>query len=223
MFILERLISIVAPHNCINCGYEGKLLCSWCALDAFAPVPSRCYKCYALTKDSLVCKRCRKSAGLSHVWVATEYEKLAKRLIRQFKFERAQAGAVIIAQAMCRVLPYLDNALVVPIPTASSRQRMRGYDHTKLIAKQLSRLTQQQYLTDLARLNQSRQVGSRRKKRLEQLDGAFWIRNSKLIKNQRILLVDDIVTTGATLEEAAKVLKIAGAKSISAVVFAQSQ
>src|SRR3989344_738696 len=173
MFVVERVISLVAPHNCLNCDDEGKLLCAWCLPDAFAAVPPRCYKCYRETENSLVCKRCRKTVRLKHVWVATEYEGLAKELVHKFKYERAQAAAQIIAEAVFGQLPYFADSLLVPIPTASLRRRARGYDHTKLVSKHLARFIGLEYKPALARLGQSRQVGSKRTKRQAQMKDAF--------------------------------------------------
>lgn len=126
-----------------------------------------------------------------------------------------------MAGFMQETLPYLDDALIVPIPTATIRLRRRGYDHTRLLARQLSRLLGLPYATALARLGQSRQVGTKRTERISQLAGAFYVKNAGLIKGAHILLVDDVVTTGATLEEAARTLKRAGAKTVDAAVFAQ--
>lgn len=223
MFIVERLISSIAPFDCLVCGDEGALICRWCLPDAFEPVLSRCYKCYRETKDSLVCDRCRKNIKLKHVWVATEYSGVVKELIRKFKFERAQAAALLLAESLQRTPPFLTDIVFVPIPTASSRRRARGYDHTKLVSNHLAELTGMKSVSALSRLGQSRQVGSKRAKRQAQMKNAFRVVNTGLINKRHVLLVDDIVTTGATLEEAAQVLKQAGAKTVDAVVFAQSQ
>src|SRR5882762_6644557 len=100
MFMLETLIGLVAPHNCLVCGDEGAPLCSWCFSEYNQAVPSRCYKCSAATGNSAVCAQCRPKTPLKHVWVCTEYQDVAKRLIHAFKYERAQATAPIIADYM---------------------------------------------------------------------------------------------------------------------------
>jgi predicted amidophosphoribosyltransferase len=73
----------------------------------------------------------------------------------------------------------------------------------------------------LARYGQTRQVGATRQKRQQQVDNMFAVRKPELIKDAHILLIDDILTTGASLEAAAKILKAAGAKQVDAAVFAQ--
>jgi competence protein ComFC len=223
MFVVERLISVVAPHECLVCGSEGDLVCGWCLPDVFEPVPSRCYRCYKQTTDSQVCITCKRSSKLKHVWVATEYSGHAKELVRVFKFERAQAADSILAKSIYKTIPYLPGYIIVPVPTASSRRRIRGYDQTKLVSKHLSGLAGLPKIHALARQGQMRQVGSKRKQRQAQMKGAFKVIKKELVNKKHVLLVDDIVTTGATLEEAARTLKEAGAKSVSAAVFAQSR
>ena len=160
---------------------------------------------------------------LGYVWVATEYEGAAKDLVHKFKFERAKSAAKIIAQYLDERLPYIKPDVVVThLPTATARARVRGYDQGELIAREFAALRGLLFLPLLARSGQSRQVGASRKQRLMQLEQSFMPVKVAFIKRAHILLIDDVLTTGATLETAAKVLKLAGAKSINAAVFAQS-
>lgn len=222
MRVLEHIIGLVAPHNCVGCGAEGSLLCAWCLPDAFTAPPSRCYRCQAQTQDSAVCASCRPQACLKHVWVATEYVGSSKELLRVLKFARARAAADIIAAALFDSIPYLaPQTILVHVPAATSRVRKRGYDQSRLIARLLSRKTGLRHLGLLTRHGQSRQVGARREKRLSQIENAFSVPRKYLVKDAHILLIDDVLTTGATLQAAAKALKTAGAKTVDAAVFAQ--
>lgn len=223
MKLLERFISVAAPHDCLSCGLQGKLVCNLCSPDICLVVPSRCYLCKAATFDFTTCDKCRRKTVLKHVWVASEFKDLAKELIHAFKFERAQAAAPIVASYMHELLPYLENIAIVPVSTASSRVRLRGYDHAKLIAKKLSLLTNLPYLPALSRLGQTRQVGAKRQQRVKQLENSFRVNDDTGINKAQILLVDDVSTTGATLNEAAHTLKRAGATQVNAVIFAQTR
>jgi ComF family protein len=224
MPLIERLISVVAPHNCITCGSEGALLCAWCRPDTCPKLPETCYRCHALSPDSAVCQKCRRESPLKHVWIRTGYDRVAKELIQAFKFARSQAAAPLLAEFIAEVLPFLpNNTIIVHIPAATSRVRERGYDQSRLLARHLAQQTKLVHSTLLCRIGQTRQVGANRKQRLEQLKGAFRPTKEFLIKGADILLVDDVLTTGATLEEAARTLKKAGARNVSAVVFARKQ
>lgn len=221
--MLERTIAVVSPHSCLSCGREGKLICNLCYPDICYTVPSRCYLCKAATENFAVCDKCKPKTALRHVWVTTEFKDLAKVLVHRFKFERAQVGASIIAGYLKDKLPFINDMLVVPVPTANSRVRLRGYDHATLLAKELAQLTRLPYSSTLARMGQTRQVGAKRQERTKQLEGAFRIIDEIATRNAKILLVDDVTTTGATLNEAARTLKRAGARQVNAVVFAQTR
>jgi ComF family protein len=106
------------------------------------------------------------------------------------------------------------------VPTANTRVRSRGYDQAELIARELSQNKPLPFMRTLLRVGDGRQVGQNRQVRKNQMAQAFTVTNLEQIKDKHILLVDDVLTTGATCEAAAKVLLDAGARRVSAVVFA---
>lgn len=223
MNILERAISVLAPHTCVSCEAEGSLLCASCRLSVLAPLPSRCYLCHKTTRQYSVCTNCQKRSNLSHVWVGASYEGIAKNLIYKVKFGRANSAASPIAQAISEQLPRLNKkVLVTHVPTANQRIRFRGYDQAQLIAKAVAREKGWLYVPLLVRLNSKRQVGAGKVEREKQLRNAFLAQNKKLLKDAQVLLIDDVVTTGATVESAAKTLKQAGVKTVDVAVFAAS-
>jgi ComF family protein len=123
---------------------------------------------------------------------------------------------------LARFVPSHPDFVIVPAPTATSRARHRGYDQAALIARSLATKTEVQYLPVLRRSGQHHQVGSNRAERLRQLQNAYRVIRPANIVGKHVLLIDDVLTTGATLEAAAKVLKAAGAKRVSGVVFARA-
>lgn len=178
---------------------------------------------FGCSPNSAVCKSCRPRSPLKHVWVRTQYEGTAKNLVYSLKFGRARAASSTIAQLMSESLPYLPaDTVICPVPTANVRVRQRGYDQAALLAKSIAQHSGS-YTKLLARLGDTRQVGADRKTRKQQLEKAFRSLDPEKTRGAHIVLVDDIVTTGATLESAAKILKKAGAKSVNAIVFAQKQ
>jgi ComF family protein len=223
MPVFDKVISLLAPHRCLGCNAEGTLLCAWCVPDAAIEIPSRCFRCKKLTRESETCKACRKSAPLRHVWIASQYEGIPKKLIHELKFEHSPAAAQPIAELLSEALPILpDGTILTFVPTASSRVRQRGYDHMRLIARYVGNRAKLPCRTMLERHGSTRQVGAKRAVRLRQLSGAFEATNRQAIQGARVLLVDDIVTTGATLAEAAKTLRRAGARQVDGLVFAQA-
>jgi ComF family protein len=222
--MLDKLVSLLAPHTCLVCGTEGYLLCPWCKPDAVSALPERCYRCNAVSRDSAVCQKCRKVSPLTHVWVRSDYEGAAKKLIYRLKFARAIATATVIAELMDEAIPDMPKDTVVTyIPTATSRVRLRGYDQSHLLARAIARQRGLKLTPLLIRVGQSRQVGSDRKHRINQAQNNYRVRNGKCNRVEQVLLVDDILTTGATLESAARLLKQSGIKQVSAAVFAKKR
>lgn len=222
-YMVDRLIALLAPHVCLSCGREGGLLCVWCRYDAIDRVPQRCYRCYRLSPDNKTCAGCRKATALEYVWVRSHYAGLAHDLVYSLKFSRAKAAAGLIANLLDEALPYLPaDTIVTYVPTATNRVRLRGYDQTRLIAKELARLRRLPCRRLLIRLGQTRQVRSSRAQRATHAADSY-VCTSDVSQVGAVLLVDDIVTTGATLEFAAKALKQRGIKHVYGAVFAQKQ
>lgn len=218
---LERLISVVAPHTCLSCGKEDTILCENCAETYLSALPSRCYRCHIATSQFAVCPKCRRSVAPKHVWIATEYSGVAKDLIHCFKFERAREAHKPIAKLLDQRLPLLPKDTVVTyLPTTPSRVRVRGYDQSRLIAKEFA--YRRGLLCDdlLIRVASTRQVGAGRQTRFDQLREAFEAKHPEKAQGQRVLLIDDVLTTGASIESASLVLKDSGAAVIDVAVFA---
>jgi ComF family protein len=156
-----------------------------------------------------------------HVWIATEYNGLSKELIHRLKFERAKSASGIIASILDDFLPLLpDDTIVTYIPTTSSRIRLRGYDQSRLIAKQFAYQRSLVFEDLILRAITTRQVGSSRKTRFDQMVNAFEVKNPNTVQDQTVLLIDDVLTTGATIESASRILADSGAKRVEVAVFA---
>ncbi len=200
--LLDKIIGMLAPHICVGCGQEGTLLCETCGDILYDPA-------IYLSQDSL-----------NSVRSVTSYEEFARDLVWQFKFRGAQAAAGIMARYMTPLIGADDaDAIIVPVPTATRRVRQRGFDQAKLLAHQLSRRAGLRYVDCLRRRGQTHQVGANREQRLQQLQSAFQLKRG-VPRDSQLILVDDVMTTGATLEAAALVLQAADPRHIDAVVFA---
>lgn len=229
MSVLGTVVGWLAPPECLACGAEGETLCSSCAISVIVPFGSRCFDCAALTPNARTCERCRPGAP-SSVWITTNYDDVAQDLIHKFKLGQQRVAAEPISRLMAAT--YLSFAqqndalqsqgyLVVPVPTAASRIRQRGFDHADLLARSVARRLNLPCSKALRRVGSERQLGTNRTKRLAQQEGKYMVYKRELIVGRNILLVDDVTTTGATLRVATKVLRAAGAKHVDALVFAK--
>src|SRR5690606_1506242 len=123
---------------------------------------------------------------------------------------------------MVSVLPYGSHFdFVTYVPTATKRVRTRGFDHAQLLAGHVAKRVRVPNVGLLVKTNQHRQVGSSRAERQRNMDDSFRPVRKSLIKGSRLLIIDDVVSTGSTLRACAKVLKQNGAKSVDALVFAK--
>lgn len=219
--ILEKTISIIAPHHCLVCSKENNVLCDACFVDVFDEPHEVCFLCNMPSAQSRTCQGCSRKTPIGFVWMASTYDGHAKKLIRDYKFNRRREAYRVLSDAMLRALPHLHDVIVVPVPTASSRVRMRGYDHSLLLAKEIARKRGWRLSKALVRLRGERQVGAGRATRACQAAAAYELANSRHIHGRHVLLVDDVATSGATLNATATLLAKAGAARIDAVVVAK--
>jgi len=153
-------------------------------------------------------------------WIVGERDDVLARVIDAFKFERCKSAYQDLADVLTEVLPVTPkDAVVTSIPTVPSHIRERGYDHAQLIAKAIAKRRRLPYKALLRRETSTRQRGASRKERFRQAKEAFTVLPVTI--PSKIIVIDDVITTGATLHFAAKLLKDAGADTIFAAAIAK--
>lgn len=159
-------------------------------------------------------------------WAAGAYDGGLKLLVKNLKFHRMRAAASSLAGLLDATLPELSAATVVTfVPTSGRRRRQRGYDQARLLAEALAEKRGWPARELLKRRpGAARQLGTGRRQRLKQAKGFFEVFGRRVAPaGADILLIDDVATTGASLSEAARVLKKAGAARVMAAVCAVSE
>jgi ComF family protein len=219
---LNKLLSVIAPAVCSGCGAEGKILCDEC-LATLDDLPSICFDCGKASANFKPCTKCLTRLKPQHVWICFEYAGAVADLVRICKFESNREAASIMGQAINATLPFFtERPLITYVPTSPTRRRARSFDQAELIARELARIRGWHYLAILNRVKPTRQLGAKREQRKIQASNAFIVARPELVSGRHVIIVDDVVTTGATLEACAKELIKAGASQVDAAVFART-
>lgn len=199
----------------LNALYPRSVTCDLCGRDAFleaaGPGAFLCPACLQLLRPAPPLPPPARLEGLA---AGLAYTEEAARLIHRFKY----GGAQYLAETLAAFLPPPPGAdCVVPVPLYPGRQRKRGYNQSELLARRLARDTGIPLERGLlARLRDTpSQTALHPGDRARNVRGAFRAQGSAL--GRRILLVDDVCTTGATLSECARVLRAAGAAGVWAM------
>jgi ComF family protein len=232
LLILSRrlsgvLLDLLFPQRCIGCQREGQLLCCACSGAAHRPQPPLCQHCgLPMADGSSLCHACRthplKMNGLRSIFY---FEGVIRQSIHQFKYSNLQALAMPLALLMrdyLETVPCLGEVLV-PVPLHQRRLRERGYNQSALLARELGRLVNLPVLEgSLLRQRdtppQARTISA--EERRYNVAEAFACADLRL-KGKKVILIDDVATTGATLEAAAKALRNAGTSSVWALTLAR--
>lgn len=217
--MIDKILSYIAPHHCCGCDKIGSLLCDNCKYNITSEQKMVCIVCGRPTGRTWLCNTCR--VPYQRVWVIGERSGVLQRLVGLYKFSRAKAAYKDIGDLLLAVLPELpDNTIIVPIPTVSGHIRERGYDHMLLIAKYVAKKRNLKYERLIIRKTATKQRQSTATQRIKQAKSAFEVRG-KVDDDKIYLIIDDVVTTGATIKYAAKSLRDSGAKNVWVAVVAR--
>jgi len=212
----ETILDLLWPKSCINCGKEGEYLCD---------------DCFALIDIS----RQPPCSGFKHLdglyFAATYDEKIVQAAIHLCKYGYVKELSYDLACLIIAHFKLLDKfilpaKIIFAVPLHKSKLKQRGFNQSEEIAKHLSRFLNIPFENGILIKTKktSPQTTFNKEKRLKNITGAFAVNPQKKdeITSKKILLVDDVFTTGATMEECAKILKQNRAQSVWGVVVARN-
>lgn len=225
--LVRRLFDLIFPKYCLGCFCEGSWLCPKCRQKVIIVKSQLCPGCERLSPSGRFCLKCRRGKALKGILAAFYFQEgPLKELVHNFKYNHILELKEILAQGMAEVFSQnyaADDRLIVSfVPLHWLRKAQRGYNQAEVLAQEVARalnLPEQNLLRKVRAT--PRQVELPAKKRRENLGNAFCVRPQKAIKGKTIILIDDIATTGTTLNECAKVLKKAGAREVWGLVVAR--
>jgi ComF family protein len=148
-------------------------------------------------------------------WIVGERTGALQMLVGDYKFQHARAGYKDLGDLLLAVFPELpQETVIVPIPTVASHIRERGYDHTLLVAKYVAKVRHLELCQLLQRKTDTKQRQATATQRFSQAEQAFGIKDGRINPDVPYLLIDDVITTGATMKYASQILRKAGAKHV---------
>jgi len=213
-FLLDQLF----PRFCAGCGTEGDFLCDSCIETLPQLQPPFCYRCGLPIPENSICPDCQNLPltidGIRSLYL---HEGLAREVIHSLKYKNMKALAKPLAALMANYL--VDNPFEIDTlaaaPMHAKRLRTRGYNQPELLVNELSNVTGIPNKTELLirTKNTTSQVSLTADDRLANVNGAFQCKDG-YFRDRKVLLIDDVCTTGATLNACAIALKKGGAASV---------
>lgn len=218
--MIDRLLSFIAPHRCYGCEISGSILCNSCYNDIVESDFGRCIWCLLPADGMDQCRLCGEWLGVSGAWAIGERNGILKSLVGDYKYESIRESGLVMARLLDQRVAVLPaDTIVTSIPTVAQHIRQRGFDHAGTIAREFSSLRNLHYTPLLRRLQQTPQHELSRAARLKAAKQAFELKTTSV--GSPILLIDDIMTTGATLEACVRLLQDSGATEIYAAIVAR--
>jgi competence protein ComFC len=230
MDFLNNLVDFFLPTTCLFCGAVGDYVCTNCARKSIKFIPRQvCHVCKQELPASIslgVHEDCRKATSLDGAIVTCKYNKSLEKLVAEVKYNYYFRTAEYLIKLFERQNPIIQQIkadVVVPVPLHNKRLWKRGFNQAGILANGVGKLCKVRVVNLLLRKrNTVSQVGLGRQERIDNLQDVFEI-NKLLFENtyQKVLLIDDVMTTGTTLEECAKSLKSYGVKQVFSLAIAR--
>ncbi|MCM2339078.1 MAG: hypothetical protein NDI62_01330 [Burkholderiales bacterium] len=216
MTILDTILDVIFPVNCISCKKRGSNLCVDCLLSSPSAERESATWIFPLFDY-------RHTAIKKSIWLL-KYK--SKRNLAKI-YAEVLYGKIIEELSELRMMSNFTEPILIPIPLSKKRQRERGYNQAELICLELIKIDKEKnnfklWKNILIKTKETEHQANikDRHNRLKNLTDSFSVTNREMIKNKNIILIDDVLTTGATLSEAKKTLKSFGARKIIAFTLA---
>ncbi|MDQ7826283.1 MAG: ComF family protein [Candidatus Eremiobacteraeota bacterium] len=227
---LEGLLDLVFPRHCCACGkISDQSLCVSCFSRSEYLSPPFCRRCGIPMEQAGLCDDCSiRNPSYEKAMSACSYEGVTRKAVISLKFRHNQDLAPILALLMMKRLqqegglPRID--CLVPVPLSQAGEKQRGFNQAFLLAAPISEALHIPIRQDI--LRKKRETSSlkklARKERFLTVSGSFELIDGNALKGATVLLIDDIMTTGATLEECAATLKQGGALGVFCLTLART-
>ena len=227
--IFSFILDLIFPIRCLACAKEGDWLCPGCFEKIKFQESQSCPVCRKERKGGRLCPACQKKKSIDGLLIACHYQdKIVQNIIHLLKYKYVRGLKPLFGRLLAEFIKRNDlgpfeNYFILPIPLHKKRERFRGFNQAEIIAEELAKILKIPVRENVLRRQRhtSAQAKLKARQRAENIKNAF-ILASKLEKTEKsAILIDDVYTTGSTMNEAAKVLKKGGVKEVIGLVIAR--
>lgn len=227
-YLRTLFLDCLFPIECLICGQGEKWICDDCLSKIKINQDQVCPVCNRANQNGEVCPACKPKTSLEGVMIACDYnDKTIAKLIKSYKYKFIQDLGVSLSGILNRYLKdfadiVLADTIIIPVPLHKKRKKWRGFNQAELLSRGVACHFDLEISTCLAKIKHTQpQAKLDREGRLKNVVDCYkWIGENIEAKN--IILIDDVTTTGATLNECAKELKAHGAKNVWGLVIAKN-
>lgn len=238
--VATTFLDLIFPAHCLDCqtimprSSPTPYLCSTCLNQIKLNTRFRCPFCSTLNLGGETCSHCKPSHSLDYLWPAGHYDHpLIKKALWAYKYKFVSSLKTALGYLLAKFITqegkavfletHRNQLLVMPVPLHPRRFRWRSYNQSALLAQELCRSFQLTLVANKLQRDRSRrpQTEIPTAERAANARGVFSCRKSKMLEGKTIMLIDDVCTTGSTLDACAKVLKEAGASKVIGLVVAK--
>lgn len=222
----QKALNFLFPPHCVSCGKGGVFLCRKCQNKLIYLQPPLCTRCSKPIRTGTICSKCQSQTwNIDGIYSIFKYGGAIRQAIIQFKYENLKVLADPLSHCMLEYLKehHLSFDIIIPVPIHKRRLRERGYNQSSLLAQRLSRVTRIPVVEGAlvrTKHSPSQAKSDNVDQRRNNINNAFKC-VSHDVSGKRILLIDDVCTSGATLNSCATSLKSAGAASVWGLTLAK--
>jgi len=230
-FLWKTFVDMLFPLSCLLCGREDVWLCPDCQRQLARYDATRCPNCTAGVKPHAFCPACSREAQLDALCILYSYDDpTVEELVQTLKYRYATSLSSVFTDLFSLRKTELSSfigkeSVIVPIPLHSKRERERGFNQSAILAKSIASCLNARY--DQGILKRTRytepQAQLNKEGRKQNMRDAFICVDSLAVSNKNVILIDDVATTGTTLESAASALRKCGVRSVRGLAFARGK
>jgi competence protein ComFC len=213
--MMKKFLDNLFPKSCVNCGAIGEnYFCTSCE-KFLSEMEHECYVCRESVMYKLIHLDCRPESKLNDVYYFYKYDELINKLMMDIKYgfewdKTKEIVRLILKSEKFKEIDFSNIDLITYVPISKKRMHFRGFNQSEILAKELSKCLKIPYLKLLEKVKNTKpQIELSREERLKNLKDSFNLKKGLpvIIESQNILLIDDICTTGSTLENCALAVK----------------